>query len=343
MGIIPSFLQTGEADEATENMVSAANQFITSLSAEQKESALYGFKDKKRITWNFLPDKFIPDVQKRFGLPFTKMTPVQQILAHGLLSSGLSSQGYLKAVTIMTLEQILHDLEEQNPIRNPHLYYVSIFGEPSNTGNWSWRFEGHHLSVNVTITHGDKVSVTPSFFGTNPGEVTSGLFKGLKVLKQEEELARELVGLLTEEQRKTAIIANTAPRDVITGADIKVDRNQFDPALGIAYADLTGNQRKILFMLLKSYAYKYRPEFVDQITERAGDIDENKVFFAMAGDMTSGKGHYYRIQGPTFLIEYDNTQNQANHVHSVWRDFDGDFGEDLLKKHHEAIPHEVAE
>lgn len=322
------------AHSPAEAMATAANKFLKSLDDKEKAQAQFKWDDDKREGWFFVPDKFIPEVGKRFGLPMTKMNGAQRALSIGLLNSALSHKGFMQATTIMSLEQILHELEDENPIRDPALYYVSIFGEPSKDGTWSWRFEGHHLSINITIVKGKMVSVTPSFFGSNPAEVKAGPFKGLKVLAEEEDLARELAKSLTAEQAGKAVIAKKAPKDIFTGQDRKANKGMFTPTKGITLAELDKDQHKLLKTLIKAYAMKYQLEVVKQIDAKKKLFDEKDVHFAWAGSMEPGEGHYYRIQTPTFLFEYDCTQNDANHVHAVWRDFDGDFGRDLLGEHY---------
>jgi hypothetical protein len=215
------------------------------------------------------------------------------------------------------------------------LYYVTLFGEPASDGTWGWRFEGHHLSVNFTIVQGKLYSVTPTFFGANPAVVKEGPRKGLQTLKVEEQLARELVTSLSPDQRQTAILSNEAPEDIITSDDREVERGTFTRAPGIGASELNDEQREILVHLIRAYAEKFRPEIVEQIAQRSGLFDLSQTHFAWAGGLEPGQGHYYRVQTPTFLFEYDNTQNNANHVHAVWRDFDGDFGADLLREHYE--------
>ncbi|HCC20609.1 MAG TPA: hypothetical protein DEP88_05095 [Verrucomicrobiales bacterium] len=317
------------------DMTKAAELLIISLNDTEKKKALFKWSDNKRQGWHFVPDKFIKGEKMRHGLSIKKMNPRQRILAHALLSSGLSNKGYLQASTIMSLEQILHDLENNNPIRDPQLYYVSIFGKPSSKSTWSWRFEGHHLSLNFTIVNGNHISVTPSFFGTNPGQVKKGIYKGIQVLKTEESLAFKLVNSLTPEQRKAAIIDVKAPHDVITGQDRKVNKGLFLPVKGIAYNKLNNDQQKILLNLTNEYASKYRADILKSINARAKIGNGKDMHFAWAGSTQLGHGHYYRIQTPKWLFEYDNTQNGANHAHAVWRDFNGDFGADLLHEHHE--------
>ena len=238
----------------------------------------------------------------------------------------------------MGLELILRELESKAPnmVRDPELYYFSIFGKPGPKETWGWRVEGHHLSFNFTIVEGRDVSGTPSFMGTNPAEVKDGPQKGLRVLAGEEDLGRALIKSLNDEQRKLAIIQTTAPKEILTAADRKVKPLA---AAGIPHGQLTKPQSATLLRIIREYAYRNRPELanVDLASIRKAGLEN--IYFAWAGGLERGEGHYYRVQGPTFLLEYDNTQNDNNHIHAVWRDFDNDFGEDLLRKHYEQSPH----
>jgi len=323
------------AGNPVEEMALAAERLLNSMEEKQREKAVYAMSDEQRQNWHFLPDKFIKPDGGRYGLPMTEMSDDQRALTYALVSTGLSHKGFLTTMTVTSLEQVLHVLENNSPIRNPALYYVTIFGKPGDPQAWGWRFEGHHLSINFTIVQGKLVSVTPVFFGANPAEVLQGTRKGLKALGDEEKYGRKLVMSLTEEQKKSAIIADTAPKDIITGEDRKVDASVFMPAKGVAYSDLNEKQQNILLRLVKVYAEKFRPEIVKQIHQRTKLFDLAEVRFAWAGSLEPGEGHYYRVQTPKFLFEYDNTQNDANHVHAVWRDFDGDFGADLLRSHYD--------
>src|SRR5439155_21284765 len=204
-----------DAQVVIEEMTAAANNLLATLSAEQAAKATYALNDNERFNWHFIP-------RERKGLPLKEMAPEQKHLAHALLSTALSHQGYLKASTIMSLEQVLRELEQgKGPTRDPELYFLTIFGKPNAKDTWGWRLEGHHLSLNFMLVEGKEISVTPSFLGSNPGEVREGPRKGLRVLAAEEDLARRLVSSLTDEQKKAAIYTNTAPREIITGNDRK--------------------------------------------------------------------------------------------------------------------------
>jgi hypothetical protein len=320
------------AHDPASEMATAAKLFIKSLDDKAKKTALLPLNGKGRETWTFLPDKYIKPDFKRKGLVVKKMTPQQRILAHGLLSSALSHRGYLEATSIMSLEQILFDITG-NDIRDPELYYVSIYGTPSKAGTWGWRFEGHHISLHFTMVNGRIFSVTPSFFGSNPAEVKEGPFKGLKVLADEENKARKLARSLSPPQRELGILSEEAPADILTKWDSVIKRDTFFPPKGLPITKMNSRQKGWLADVVEAYVAKHRPEVLAQVTSKNPLIDPKETYFAWAGSRSPGQGHYYRIQTPKFLFEYDCTQNGANHVHAVWRDFEGDFGRDLLGRH----------
>ena len=309
-------------------MADAANHLLAALSAEQRDKAHYDFKDDQRFDWHFIP-------KPRKGLPMKEMTSAQRLLSYALLNSGLSQRGYMKATTIMSLEQILYEIENKSPMRDPDNYFVTVFGQPGKD-NWGWRVEGHHLSLNFTLQNDKVISVTPEFFGTNPAQVQTGPRKGLRVLGGEEDLGRQLVKSLTPEQRKQAVINTDAPREIITGNDRKA--RFLDPA-GVSASELNKSQMDMLSSLLREYLFRTRPEIAEEEVKAIEKAGTDKIHFAWAGSIEPGQGHYYRVQGPTFLMEYDNTQNNANHVHSVWRHMPADFGDDVLRNHYEQVTH----
>ncbi len=273
---------------------------------------------------------------ERAGLPLKEMQVHQQQLAYGLLQSALSHRGLSKALNIMVLEQILHELENNNPTRDSSRYFFLIFGEPSSESTWGWRVEGHHLSVSLTLVDGQRVVATPSFYGANPAHVKQGPHQGLRVLSAEEDLAREFLQSLTDEQRQVAVIATSAPRDVINGPDRQA--SALEP-IGLSASEMTVEQRQQLLQIVREYVFNLRPELARDDLKRIREQGVRKLSFAWAGSVEPGQGHYYRVQGPTFILEYDNTQNDANHIHCVWRDFKNDFGEDLLRKHYAEDSH----
>lgn len=321
--------RSARAHEAGAQMSAIAKVFLSALTPEQKAKACFEFGSEERENWHFIP-------RERKGLPMKEMTPQQRLLAHALLNTGLGFRGAAKAVTIMSLEEVLYQIEGADESkraatrekRDPEKYFVSIFGEPADKGAWGWRVEGHHLSLNFTIKDGQMLRATPSFMGTNPGEIRQGPLTGLRVLGVEEELGRELVKSLSEEQFKKAFVSTEAPKEMITEAKHKVD--PLSPE-GIADTDLDAKQKGMLKRLIDEYVDRLRPEIAD--AARAEFQAGGPIHFAWAGGKERGEPHYYRVQGKSFLLEYDNTQNNANHVHSVWRSFDGDFGRDVLGEH----------
>jgi hypothetical protein len=265
-----------------------------------------------------------------------ELTPEGKKAALGLLQSSLSEAGFTRAKTIMNeVESALREMEG-NPGRDSELYYVAFFGKPSATGNWGWKFEGHHLSFNFTYREGKVVSTTPQFIGSNPAEIREGPHKGLRVLAKEEDLARELAKSLSSSQLKEALLDDRAPADILTGGQRKAAILEDK---GLAFGTMSEKQRSLLKDLVGVLANVQKPV---QARARMSKIEKagwERVKFAWMGGLEPGEGHYYRIQGSTFLIEYDNTQNGANHIHTVWRDFEGDFGGDVLAEHYRTAEH----
>jgi hypothetical protein len=311
------------ADSANREMATAASAFLGALTPEQRRQAQLEFTDPDRSHWHY-----VPGIRK--GLTFKQMSGEQRRLARALLARGLSGSGLTKALDIISLEAILADLEKgSGPTRDPELYYVTVFGSPGGAEPWGWRVEGHHLSVNITSPGVSSASLTPSFFGSNPAEVRAGPRAGLRVLGPEEDLGRALVKSLREDQRKIAVSSTRAPADILNlpgRADTRPE--------GITHAQLDASQRALLVRLIKEYLGRHRPDLAALDWERLERAGLDRIHFTWAGGTEPGQGHYYRVQGGTFVLEYDNTQNGANHAHTVWRDFDHDFGEDLLKQHY---------
>ena len=328
---------TYAADRSPASMADAATKFLATLSAEQKKTTTFAFDSTEREHWGFVPSEMFP----RNGLIIGTMTDVQRKAAHDLLRAGLSQKGYMTATSIMELETILNEIENppgakpaERPLeRNPVKYYVSVFGTPGNKSTWGWRVEGHHISLNFTIVNGQMVSTAPHFFGSNPAEVRSGPKKGLRVLGYEEDPARELVMALDVDQRTKAVINTTAPNDIVTRNEGTV--KPLSPA-GVAATELQPKQRETLMRIVDAYTSVMAPDIAADRMAALLKAGLDNISFAWAGEFERGKKHYYRVQGPTFLIEFDNVQTQANHIHSVWRDFNGDFGDDVLKNHYKS-------
>jgi hypothetical protein len=315
-----------EATSTPGTMTNAAKAYLNSLTPELRARTLFAMNSDERLNWHFVP-------LERKGVALREMNSAQKHLAEALLSAGLSQQGIIKAHTIMSLDQVLKEMDNgKGPERDPEKYYVSIFGEPADQGTWGYRFEGHHISINFTIVNG-KVASSPNFFGANPAEVKQGPRAGLRALMREEDLGRELIKSLDNGQRTIAIVDKTAPKDIIT-FDTRKAALSGQPN-GLPFSKMNAAQKRILTELISEYATNFPPQIaefrMDQYRKTQGNL-----FFAWAGGIERGDPHYYRIQTPVFLIEYDDTQNNANHIHSVWRDFEGDFGLDLLAQHYQA-------
>lgn len=307
-----------------EQMAEAAQAWLDSLDASQRSRAVFALQDDERENWHFVP-------RARKGVPLKEMSAAQGKLARELVAAGLSDRAVITTDAIIALEDVLHVMENA-PRRDRGLYFFSVFGAPSAEGTWGWRLEGHHLSVNFLIIEGTKYSVTPMFFGANPAEVRiDHAQKGLRALAAEEDRARALMASLDPAQRQNAIISDRAPADIITGNDREAKLAQ--PS-GLPYAAMTPAQQAALRELVAVYARRLRPELARSELEAIADRGWNHVHFAWAGGTERGQPHYYRIHGPEFVIEYDNVQNGANHIHTTWRDFKGDFGRDLLREHH---------
>jgi hypothetical protein len=312
------------ADSAT-----AASQFLDALTPEQRAKARLDFNDANRFDWHY-----IPRPGQRKGLPLKEMTAPQRQAAQKLLSTGLSAKGMKQSSQIMNdLELVLRG-DGPNPSmgRDPELYYFTVFGTPGDKTAWGWRVEGHHLSQNFTIANGVMSSWTPDFYGANPAEVMEGSRKGLRVLAAEEDKAFALLHALDAEQKQTAVLQQTVPSDMMTTNSRRV--NPLSPD-GLPVARMTTAQQKLLRELLNEYTSRMVDEISTERIRRINDAGFDKVAFVWIGADALHEPHYYRIQGPTFLIEFDNVQGKGNHIHSVWRDFNGDFGDDVLKNHYQ--------
>lgn len=329
--IIQKDVQKSVQQKKGKTMHQAAAAFLASLTPEQIKRTRMPFQSDERLNWHYVP-------KERQGLSFKAMTPIQQELALDLLQISLSDRGFHKVATIRKLENILGEIEKgKGPVRDPELYYVTLFGDPAAKGVWGWRFEGHHVSLHWTSIEGKIIASTPQFLGANPAEVRSGPMQGTRALGAEEDLGRELLLSLSEAQRQQAVLSSNAPPDIITGNSRKVAILEDK---GLIYKSMTHAQQGLLLSLIQEHAAAQTGPMAKKRLDAIRHAGLDSVKFAWMGSMERGKGHYYRIQGPAFLIEYDNTQNNANHIHAVWRDFKGDFGVDLLELHYRAHRHE---
>jgi hypothetical protein len=361
------------ARELVQRMGEAADNFLASLSVDQRAKAQIDFDDhSERTCWYYTPTP-------RRGLPFAEMDRRQQRLAQALVTTGLSRAGWVTASTIMGLETTLDALEEWRTAlwwRDVQLYFVTIFGRPDARQPWGWRFEGHHLSLNYTLVDGQIVAPTPTFFGANPAESPLMGAHTLRPLAGIEDLARELMRSLSEAQHAQALLTPVAPPDLVTlnrpyvienalpGQTPGVDdppavvaqfpsMERFTRERGVTYehleavrytatprglaaAQMKPGQREILLSLIGEYIRRMPDELAEIEMNKLRQLGADGIHFAWAGGLERRQPHYYRLQGPRFLVEYDNTQNGANHIHSVWRDPNNDFGADVLARHYAA-------
>jgi hypothetical protein len=316
---------THPSGAAAARMRIAAERVLAALPPAARDKVARPFDDKDRLDWHYTP-------RSRNGVALKELDVQGRDAVHALLKEALSAAGYRKVVNIIELELVLREIETFGLMRDPERYHLTIYGTPSKTAAWGWRFEGHHLSLNVTLA-GDHMAVdTPSFFGANPASVPKGPKAGLRVLAAEEDEARALLMSLSEAQRREAVFDTRTFGEIVTRNAEKVDPLQ---PVGIAAAQLSEAQRAQLMKLIEVYARSFEPGLAEGRIARVRDGGVEKLRFGWAGAIERGKPHYYRVQGPLFLIEYDSTQDGGNHIHSVWRDFTGDFGRDLLREHYE--------
>lgn len=310
-----------------------ANAFLETLSKELRKKTVFSFEEEERFNMNYIP-------MPRLGPTFHDFNQNQKNAALELLKGSLSLEGYQKTVQIMELEKVLRVLEDDDndkmpdgrPRRDSQNYHFCVFGTPSSNAVWGWRFEGHHVSLNFTSDSGTIVSATPTFFGSNPAIVKTGEQLGMQVLKKESVLGLRLVNSLTTHQLKTARFSKYAPQEIITANHRKavgVDKK------GILFSQLTDNQKKLFMQLLEVYIGNYIFDFSENLRNKINAAGIENLSFAWAGQLTEGKPYYYRIHGPMLLIEFDNIQNNANHIHTAVRDLTNDFAEDFLKQHYQ--------
>ena len=317
--------RANETDDKQSPGEAAASALLQSLPDAERAQAQLPFDSPERTKWNYVP-------MKRAGVALAELDANQKALIDPLLRSALSPTGLETAHQIVQHELILGEIEGSSR-RDPQLYYTAVFGKPGPRAPWAWRFEGHHLSVNATQVDGQTQVVAPLFMGSNPARVPSGPKAGLRLLAAEEDLARALIRMLPEARRARAMLAGDAFPDIVTRNDPKVRSLNIE---GLAAGDMSQPEQAQLRKLLHVYSDRMTESAAREQLERIERAGFDKLHFGWAGSLEPGKPHYYRVHGPTVLIEYDNTQNNANHIHSVWRDLERDFGGDLLRAHYEA-------
>jgi len=334
-GVVGAFVRIeGETGHAGQDISMAAQKFTQLLNDEQKSKAVLPFETSERFVWHFIPKP------ERKGIQIKEMTGPQREAAQALLQACLSEVGYGKAEKIMSLEKVLKQLEskkQNGAIRDPERYYFTLFGNPAGKEQWGLSIEGHHLSLNFVLKENTVLSCTPAVFAANPAqmmETVEGVEKGTRILREEEVAAYELVKSFTKEQQQKAIIATEAPAEVRAAGEAQPPQT---PLEGLLASAMTSAQHDKLFQLISTYTNNMPDELAKQRFEEVNRSDPKELSFAWAGSQEPGHGHYYRIQGPTFVIEFVNTQpdsagNPANHIHAMWRDIRGDFGVPVAKK-----------
>lgn len=313
-----------------QQMLAATNAFINLLDSAQKAKTLYPFDADERYNFHYFP------IENRKGISFNELNAAQQKAAMNLVKTCLSDDAIKKVDEIMHLENVLKELENRKAddhYRDPGKYNLTIFGLPGDNTIWGWRFEGHHICFNFSAKDKKLVSGTPGFFGANPAIVRQGPQKGMQVLKEETDNGFAMLHSLTKAQLKKAVIDTTAPGEIITFVSRKA---MIEHPAGVLYAEMTSQQQEQFLNLINIYVHRYTKLFAAEMLKEIQQAGLNNLRFAWAGyqQPETGKPYYYRIQGPTIIIEYDNSQNNANHIHSVVRDLKNDFGGDLLSAHY---------
>ncbi len=310
----------------------AVVRWLQTLDREQRPRATFPFDTAERFVWDYRPGA-------RQGLPLADMTPTQRDAALAIIDTAMSERGAGEVRAIIALEPVLGELERLAgrsdwTRRDSDLYWFAVFGEPGNRSPWTWRVGGHHVAVQSTVADGRVLGSAPSFLGANPATVPSGPFSGRRAIDGDEILARTLLGSLSSAQRRIAVVDPVAPPDILGGNGRQVDVR--DVPSGIRYDQLQAAQRDGLERLIRHYLDRLDAKLAEAEWERIRAADLAPVTFAWAGSDVPGRGHYYAIRGPSLVIEYDNTQDGANHIHAVWRDLTNDWGEDLLADHYRA-------
>lgn len=306
-------------------------QFLQSLNEAQLEQTNLPFDDLSRQNWHFFPGRML----FRPGILLEDLTSEQKDLAFNMLRHYLSESGYKKTKQIISLEEVLAEMEQNTDFRNPEVYYIAVYGNPEKDSLWAWSFEGHHVSLNFTIVE-EQIAMSPRFLGAGPAIVPIGKRKGERTLAQEEDLGLELINSMTTAQRQQTIFQEASYWELVTATSTEV--GPLDP-VGIKFTDLQPKQQQILSKLIEAYISTMPEALAEQRLTALQQEDPAEIRFGWAGATEIGQPHYYRVQGQSFLIEFDNSQSNANHIHTVWRDFDGDFGRDLIREHYQKHHH----
>ena len=326
----PRALLAESSDASRAAMAAAATALLDALPATLRRRAVFVFADTQRQDWHYVP-------RSREGVPFKDMPAAARAATHELMKASLSPAGYAKAADVMRLDGVLRQLETFGALlRDPDNYAVSVFGTPGLSAPWGWRLEGHHLSLNFSVVPRRPIAVTPAFMGANPAEVLKGPLKGLRALGREQDLGRALARSASAQQRARMVIGERSLGDIVSGPG---RTESLGAPVGLALADMTGDQRALTVQIVEEYVQNMRLEVAGEELRRMREAGLERIHFAWAGPLEPGRAHYYRLHGPSLLIEFDNSQNDANHIHSVWHDPANDFGLDPLRSHYDRGHH----
>ncbi|MGD9827651.1 MAG: DUF3500 domain-containing protein [Hyphomicrobiaceae bacterium] len=307
------------------DMAKAVGAWLAALSPALRRKAVLGWSSRRRGDWHYIP-------RGRPGVTLKEMGAAQTKALWDVLATLLSRRGVQQIEGIIKLERVLGELTDNLEFRDPANYALAVFGNPAGAAPWAWRFEGHHLSVSVMVAPGHGVGVTPAFFGANPAKVPSRhRHAGFRLLGAEEDAVFSLVGSLDGALRAAAVIGERSLGDIVAGPGREDELKRYQ---GVALARLNEAQTAGVMRILELFTGTLRPELASAAMARVTEAGVGALHFAWAGSPTRGRPHYFRVHGPKTLVEYDNTQDGANHVHSVWIDPEGAFGRDLLKKHY---------
>ncbi len=349
--IIILFTVANSFCQSVEEINAVTNDFLKSLNEQQRQQVSYDFNDTLRTKWTNLPVGLAP----RPGLQYGELSETSRIKFHHILTTLLSSQGYLKTTSIMKLDDILNEVyetayknkeindDEITELRNLQWdfshYFISVWGKPGIVDPWGLKFEGHHISLNISVAGGN-YSLTPLFFGTDPSEVHTTKYAGLRVLSKEEDYGFLLINALSKEQQSVAVISNEVPGDIITNPQRKQMISEYR---GIKASSFTPEQKVYLKYIIEEYVHNLEHEKAHEYMDKFEGSGIDNIWFGWIGSLKPQKPHYYVINGPDFLIEYDNRGFQGslgNHIHCIWREKGNDFGEDILKNHYLTHKHE---
>ncbi len=330
--------------QSSKILVASTNQFLNTLNQEELKKTVYAFDDSLRFKWTNLPVGMVP----RPGIQYGSLSDKSRLAFHRVLSAMLSSQGYLKTTSIMQLDDILNTLYQQafdeGKINQKTLtmtqnlkwahgnYYISVWGKPQTNAAWGLNLGGHHLALSLT-SDGKNITMSPYFIGTDPSEVKFGKYSGLRVLSKEEDYGFMLINALSDAQQSKAILKQAVPKDIITSPQ---GSQRITNYYGISAKNFDETQITMLKLLIQEYTHNFEHEKAHQLLDKIIKSGIENVYFAWIGSLENNKPHYYIINGPDFLIEYDNVgfENDGNHIHAILREKGNDFGEDILKQHY---------